>query len=161
MRIRQWSTALLAGALSACGGDKASPSATTTTSSAAPQAASAAPPAPSASAVPTATASAAEDAGAPPPAKDADYDPANKTKPPIDSEELQSRAHGLFDAIVQNNPALGEDFWFPKEPFLILKDIKDPGQYWDHLHRAYAKDVEKLHKTRKSWEGAEFVKFEP
>ena len=156
-------TLLLSLLLAACGGDKTSPSGASTTS-AAPPPPSSAPPATTTTETPTSTASttAADDAGAPPPApKDADYDPANKAKPPIDSEELQARARGLFDAVVQNNPTLGEDFWFPKEPFLILKDIKDPGKYWDQLHRAYVKDIEKLHNKRKSWEGAEFEKFEP
>jgi len=151
--------ALAASTLPACGGDKPSPTATTATSSAPPPPASAAP-APTATEAPTATATASV-AGELPPAKDADYDPANKAKPPIDSEELQSRARGLFDAVVQNNPALGEDLWFPREPFLILKDIKEPGKYWDQLHRAYVKDIDKLHKKRKSWEGADFEKFEP
>jgi len=147
--------------LPSCGGDKSAPSATTTTTTTPPLP----PPATTTTETPSATASAtaADDAGAPPapPPKDADYDPANKAKPPTDSEELQARARGLFDAIVQNNAALGEDLWFPKEPFLILKDIKEPGKYWDQLHRAYAHDIEKLHKKRKSWEGAEFEKFEP
>ena len=156
-------TLLLSLLLAACGGDKTSPSGASTTSPAPPPPSSA-PPATTTTEMPSSTASttAADDAGAPPPApKDADYDPANKAKPPIDSEELQARARGLFDAVVQNNPTLGEDFWFPKEPFLILKDIKDPGKYWDQLHRAYVKDIEKLHNKRKSWEGAEFEKFEP
>jgi hypothetical protein len=145
--------------LSACGGDRTAPSATTASASAP------APP-PSASAVPTATeapgatATAADDAGAPPAAKQADYDPSNKAKPANDSEELQARARALFDAVVQNNAALGEDMWFPREPFLILKDIKEPGKYWDQLHRAFVKDVEKLHKKRPSWEGTELVKLE-
>ena len=145
--------------LAACGGDKTAPSATTAASSAPPPPPSATA-APTATEAPSATATAAEDAGAPPAPKEADYDPANKAKPPLDSEELQARGRALFDAVVQNNPALGEDLWFPREPFLILKDIKDPGKYWDQLHRAYAKDVEKLHKKRKSWEGTEFVKLE-
>lgn len=156
-------TLLLSLLLAACGGDKTSPSGAGTTT-APPPPPSSAPPATTTTETPSSTASAtaADDAGAPPPApKDADYDPANKAKPPIDSEELQARARGLFDAVVQNNPSLGEDFWFPKEPFLILKDIKDPGKYWDQLHRAYVKDIEKLHNKRKSWEGAEFEKFEP
>ena len=156
-------TLLLSLLRAACGGDKTSPSGSGTTT-APPPPPSSAPPATTTTETPSSTASAtaADDAGAPPPApKDADYDPANKAKPPIDSEELQARARGLFDAVVQNNPSLGEDFWFPKEPFLILKDIKDPGKYWDQLHRAYVKDIEKLHKKRASWDGCEFEKFEP
>lgn len=140
-------------------GEKATP--TPTATSAAPSAPEP-PPATTTTETPTATATAtASSTAAAPPAKDPDHDPANKARPPIDSEELQSRARALFDAIVQNNPSLAEDLWFPRDPFLILKDIKDPGKYWDQLHRTYAKDIDKLHKKRKSWQGAEFEKFEP
>ncbi|MBK8258926.1 MAG: hypothetical protein IPK82_40485 [Polyangiaceae bacterium] len=159
-RFAPWGVPLVVAAfLGACGGDHTNPTADTSASAAPPPPPTASAPA-SATAEPTASASApAPSASAAP--KPPDYDPANKAKPPIDSEELQARARGLFDAVVQNNAALGEDMWFPKEPFLILKDIKDPGKYWDQLHRAFVKDVEKLHKKRKNWEGTEFVKFEP
>lgn len=150
-------------ALTSCGGKGSSSAAATTTTTAAPTAT--ATETASSTATDTATQTATETPTATATAtaapKDADYDPANKAKPPIDSEELQARARGLFDAVKQNNPTLGEDFWFPKEPFLILKDIKDPGKYWDQLHRAYVKDIEKLHKKRANWDGCEFEKFEP
>ncbi len=84
----------------------------------------------------------------------------NKILPPLESEELTARARALFDAIVRNEPALADPFWFPKEPFIPLKDVKDPGKYWDHLHAAYANDVKAMHRKRKSWEGAHFVGFE-
>lgn len=157
LSVRLLALTLACSLASACG-EKATP--TPTATSAAP-ATSAPAPEPSTTDTPTpSTTSAAEDAGAPPP-KEPPHDPANKAKPPIDSEELQARARSLFEAIVHNNPALAEDMWFPRDPFLILKDIKDPGKYWDQLHRTYAKDIEKLHRKRKSWEGAEFEKFEP
>ncbi|MDI3290558.1 hypothetical protein [Polyangium sp. 15x6] len=84
----------------------------------------------------------------------------NKVLPPLDSEELQKRAAALFDAIVADDPARGESFWFPKEPFIPLKDVKGPDKYWDQLHRTYARDIHALHKKRKSWEGATFEGFE-
>jgi hypothetical protein len=161
-RRKTYTALLLAFALLPSCGDSTSPSATTATASALPAPPPTSTPAPSASEAPTATASAtaAEDAGAPsPPPKEADYDPLNKAKPLVDSEELQSRARALFEAIVQNSPARAEDLWFPREPFLILKDIKDPGKYWDQLHRTYAADIRALHKKRKSWDGASFVSF--
>lgn len=74
-------------------------------------------------------------------------------------EELTSRAKGLFEAIVKDEPALGDPFWFPKEPFIPLKDVKGPDRYWDNLHRAYAVDIHKAHKKRKSWDGAVFSDF--
>ncbi|MDI1433501.1 hypothetical protein [Polyangium sorediatum] len=84
----------------------------------------------------------------------------NKVLPPESSEELQKRAAALFDAIVNDDPARGESFWFPKEPFVSLKDVKGPDKYWDQLHRTYARDIHALHKKRKSWEGATFEAFE-
>lgn len=84
----------------------------------------------------------------------------NKILPPLASEELTARAKQLFEAIVADDPAKGESFWFPKEPFIPLKDVKGPDKYWAQLHRTYANDIHALHKKRKSWEGATFVGFE-
>ncbi|WP_438014581.1 hypothetical protein WMF18_27245 [Sorangium sp. So ce315] len=97
------------------------------------------------------------DAGADPAAA---FAPDNKVQPPLESQELTARASALFDAIVKNEPALAEPFWFPKEPFIPLKDVKDPGKYWDNLHAAYLNDVKAMHRKRKRWEGARFVGFE-
>jgi hypothetical protein len=98
---------------------------------------------------------------APPPteAAPAPIDPENKTKPPETSEELQARAKALFEAIVKDEPPLGDPFWFPLEPFIPLKDVKGPEKYWKNLHAAYAADIHKVHKKRKSWEGARFKDF--
>ncbi|WP_437964821.1 hypothetical protein WMF04_34845 [Sorangium sp. So ce260] len=101
-----------------------------------------------------------------PPAADADAGATatavatNKILPALESEELTARARALFDAIAKNEPALADPFWFPKDPFIPLKDVKDPGKYWDNLHAAYANDVKAMHRKRKSWEGARFVGFE-
>ena len=84
----------------------------------------------------------------------------NKVLPPPTSDELQKRAAELFDAIKNDDPARGESFWFPKEPFIPLKDVKGADKYWDTLHRTYARDIHALHKKRKSWEGATFDGFE-
>jgi len=89
----------------------------------------------------------------------APIDPENKVKPPETSEELQARAKALFEAIVKDEPAIGDPFWFPKEPFIPLKDVKGPEKYWKNLHAAYAADIHKVHKKRKSWEGATFKDF--
>ena len=83
----------------------------------------------------------------------------NKVLPPLESDELTTRAKKLFDAIVHDDPALGESFWFPKEPFIPLKDVKGPDKYWNNLHATYARDIHALHRKRKSWEGATFVGF--
>jgi hypothetical protein len=113
-----------------------------------------------ADAVPSAATSV--DAGAEPDAGSvvaAPFAPDNKVAP-TEGPELQERARALFEAIVKDEPERGEAFWFPKEPFLPLKDVKEPGKYWSQLHRTYVNDVHALHKKRKAWDGAEFVKFE-
>jgi hypothetical protein len=118
-----------------------------------------------ASAAPSASASAvaASDAGAPVAAAE-DAAPAaivadNKVAP-TEGAELQERARGLFEAIVKDEPERAEAFWFTKEPFIPLKDVKDPGKYWTQLHKTYVNDVHALHRKRKSWEGAEMVRYE-
>lgn len=94
-----------------------------------------------------------------PEAAPAPVDPENKTKPPETSEELQARAKALFEAIVKDDAPMGDPFWFPKEPFIPLKDVKGPEKYWKNLHAAYATDIHKVHRKRKSWEGAKFKDF--
>lgn len=101
---------------------------------------------------------AAPDADAP--VAEAPFAKDNKILPPQTSDELQARAKLLFEAITKNEPSVGDPFWFPKEPFIPLKDVKDPGKYWENLHKAYANDIAKLHRKRKSWEGAEFKRFD-
>lgn len=83
----------------------------------------------------------------------------NKVLPPLESDDLTDKAKKLLDAIIRDDPAVGESFWFPKEPFIPLKDVKGPDKYWNNLHATYARDIHALHRKRKSWEGATFVSF--
>jgi hypothetical protein len=93
----------------------------------------------------------AEDAGV--------TDPDNRTSPPRQSEDLTERASHLFVAIARGDAALADDFFFPKEPFLALKDVSDPGRYHRQLVAAYHRDIAELSRQRKSWDGARFVSF--
>jgi hypothetical protein len=79
--------------------------------------------------------------------------------PPMTSDALTERARLLFDAVVQGKPELADPFFFPREPFLPLKDVDDPGRYHAELVRLYHRDVLRLHAKRRSWEGARFVSF--
>src|SRR6185436_10924076 len=87
-------------------------------------------------------------------------DPANKTKPPLTSRDLEERAAHLIDALVQNDPALADDFFFPKAPFIPLKDVADPGRYFDQLLATYHRDIRSLRAERKDWAEVSFVSFE-
>ena len=131
--------------------------------------ASAPAPAPTASAAPVAAAPAADGGGAPDAAapvaaggEDAGAAPivADNKVAPTEGPELAERARGLFEAIVKDEPERAEAFWFPKAPFIPLKDVKDPGKYWEQLHKSYVRDVHTLHEKRKSWDGAEYVGFD-
>ena len=84
----------------------------------------------------------------------------NKTRPPPTSPDLQERAAHLLDAIVENNPALADDFFFPKAPFIPLKDVADPARYFDQLLATYHHDIKALRAERRDWNGATFVSFE-
>jgi hypothetical protein len=86
-------------------------------------------------------------------------DPENKSKPDLESADLTERASHLFEAIVKDDPSLGDDFFFPKEPFIPLKDVANPGKYFDQLLATYHRDVRALHRKRKSWDDAKFVSF--
>lgn len=84
----------------------------------------------------------------------------NAARPPDGSDELAERARHLLDAIVSNRPEAADDFFFPREPFLPLKDVRDPARYFDELLAAYHRDVRRLRSSRRSWDGAKFVSFE-
>jgi hypothetical protein len=66
----------------------------------------------------------------------------------------------LFDAVASGRPELALDFFFPREPFIPLKDVADPARYHDGLVREYEHDIRSLHGRRRSWDGATFEKFE-
>lgn len=144
------------------------PSAVVASSAAPIASASASPPMASASAVaPIASAApvvdASVDAGAPDaaaPATPAVPFAADNNLPPTEGPELQDRAKSLLDAVIHDEPPLGDSFWFPKEPFIPLKDVKGPDKYWEQLHRSYGSDIHAIHKKRKSWTGVVFEKFE-
>jgi len=91
--------------------------------------------------------------------------PANKNEvPPIAGDagsiDLQQRAAALFAAVVADTPGLAEPFWFPQDPFLILKNVRDPAAYWRQLHDTYEDDIRNLHAQRASWAGTSFVGFD-
>jgi hypothetical protein len=116
--------------------------------------------APSAAAAPSSTAATASATAAVIATAAASSDPANKARPPSTSADLQERAAHLLTAIVKNEPAVADDFYFPKEPFIPLKDVGDPGRYFDQLLATYHRDIRALHAERKDWADATFVSFE-
>jgi len=83
-----------------------------------------------------------------------------RTEPPArpPTGDTAERAAQLFAAIVRDDPEPVRDFFFPREPFLILKGIANPGGYWDTLYRHYERDIHELHASLP--EGATFDRFQ-
>ena len=52
--------------------------------------------------------------------------------------DAEDKARRLFEAIVRDDPALAADFYFPREAFLLVKAMADPGRYWDPVMAAAA-----------------------
>jgi hypothetical protein len=83
----------------------------------------------------------------------------NAALPALTSDELTTAAQALFEAVVQGVPALGDPFFFPKEPFIPLKDVHDPAKYYAGLLAEYHHDIRDLHAARRNWAGATFRSF--
>ena len=94
------------------------------------------------------------DAGTPAASTSASVDPdAGALAAPLDSggppapvDELQARAKKLFEAIQKDEPEIAMAMFFPREPFLALKDVKDPSAYWDKLVKEYKAHIHAMHK---------------
>jgi hypothetical protein len=84
----------------------------------------------------------------------------NRAKPPLTSQDLSERAEHLLRAIAENEPTLADDFFFPKEPFVPLKDVQDPARYHAQLLATFHRDIREIHSKRRDWTGTTFAAFE-
>ncbi len=79
--------------------------------------------------------------------------------PPVD--ELQARAKKLFEAIQKDEPDLAMTLFFPREPYIAMKDVKDPGALWDKNVKEYKAHIHSYHtRLGKKASEAEFEAFE-
>ncbi len=85
----------------------------------------------------------------------------NRQRPAPDDSELTRHGRALFAAIVKNQPALAQGFFFPRKPFTPLKEAGNPDRYWQHLHRLYQNDLRRLRRKRRVWAGATFESLRP
>src|SRR5687768_5150958 len=63
--------------------------------------------------------------------------------PPVGDAAEKGRR--LFEAIVADAPDRAMDFFFPRDAFLVLKGIGNPGAYHDRLVATYRRDIHELH----------------
>jgi hypothetical protein len=76
------------------------------------------------------------------------------------ASSAERRARQLFEAIVRDDPKLAEGVFFPRSAFMLVKDIRDPGAYFDQLHARFKADIHALHKRLPGLEHAQFSRFE-
>jgi hypothetical protein len=87
---------------------------------------------------------------------------ADQRVPPArpDASSAERRAKQLFEAILHDDPQRAEGVFFPRAAFLLVKDIRDPGAYFDQLHARFASDIHALHKRLPDLAHAQFERFE-
>jgi hypothetical protein len=100
------------------------------------------------------------------PARDAPVVPVHnradlKAPPPRPpASDAAAQAKRLFEAILADAPERAENVFFPRAAFLLVKDIPDPGHYYDQLKRRFEQDVHALHASLTDPASAEFERFE-
>jgi len=80
-------------------------------------------------------------------------------RPPVD-ERVQALGRALFAAVQRDDPSLAQECFFPRDAFLQVKAMQDPGRYWDRLHRRFATDIHALHVSLEGMAAAEFDHLE-
>jgi hypothetical protein len=84
--------------------------------------------------------------------------PADLPRPP--ASEVDAKIRALFAAIVRDDPALAADSFFPRAAFLLVKDMRDPGRYYDRLRQRFDADIHSLHRSLPGIANAQFERFE-
>lgn len=79
-------------------------------------------------------------------------------RPP--ASDAAAKAQQLFAAIVANRPELADSVFFPRDAFNLVKDIRDPGKYYDRLKRRFVQDIHDLHARLPDAAHAKFERFE-
>ncbi|MCC6873547.1 MAG: hypothetical protein IT378_04490 [Sandaracinaceae bacterium] len=90
---------------------------------------------------------AAQDAAAPGPSPIPEENRAGRSDDPPPRPELgdaSERARVLLEAIVADDPARAQGFFFPRDAFRVLKGIAQPDRYWQVLWRHYEADIHAL-----------------
>jgi hypothetical protein len=65
-----------------------------------------------------------------------------RDRPSATSPEFEARARALWDAIVNDDPERAMPFFFPREAYEQVKDVRDPARDWRvRLVAAYARDI--------------------
>jgi hypothetical protein len=74
--------------------------------------------------------------------------------------DIHDKVQHVWDAIVKDDPALAADAFFPRDPFLKIKAISDPGRYYDQLRARFDADIHALHARTPDLARAKLERFE-
>ncbi|MFI5308458.1 MAG: hypothetical protein ACHQ53_13960 [Polyangiales bacterium] len=80
-------------------------------------------------------------------------------RPPSD-QRLQELGRTLFAAIAEDAPVQADVIFFPRDAFLLVKAIADPGRYWEQLHARFASDIHALHRQLSDPEHAQYDRLD-
>lgn len=84
-----------------------------------------------------------------------------RTDPPKPSlGDFEQRVRALWEAIVTDQPQNAAPAFFPRDPFLLIKAIVQPGRYYDQLQKRFEKDIHVLHGRTRDLDRAVFDHFE-
>jgi hypothetical protein len=80
---------------------------------------------------------------------------------PSNTEELQTRARHLLEAITKDDATLAADILFPRDGWLATRDAADPGKDWQtHAAAPFRRAVHGLSRRHRDWEHAEAVSLQ-
>jgi hypothetical protein len=79
-------------------------------------------------------------------------------RPPLG--DFEARARLLFEAIVQDAPERAREVFFPRDAFLQVKAMQNPGRYYDRLRARFEQDVHALHRSLPELSRAQYERFE-
>jgi hypothetical protein len=74
--------------------------------------------------------------------------------------DLDARARLLFEAVVRDDPDHAEAVFFPRDAFLQVKAMQNPGRYYDRLRARFATDIHALHRSLPGLGAAAFERLE-
>jgi hypothetical protein len=86
---------------------------------------------------------------------------ADDALPSFSSDDLTARGRHLLEAIQKDEPDLANDIVFPRDAYIAVKDVPDPGRHWDQkVLAAFKSQVHVLHRRTKGVERAVFTSIE-
>ncbi|MDB4975464.1 MAG: hypothetical protein JWN48_3805 [Myxococcaceae bacterium] len=81
-------------------------------------------------------------------------------EPRPSESSVQASGQRLLRAIVEDDPQLAAELFFPRDAFVQVKAMQRPERYYDKLHARFQKDIHALHRALPELSEAVFVKLE-